>query len=214
MMARGARIGLPVLAVVVFGAVFGWFPARSASSDAHVRTDAAQRIVEELTWEIDDLGPLTSTVDELRSEYERNLAAVPPDGRLAEFILDLEALSDRVGTEVVDVVPMSVLGAFDDLATPPGTSSIMVGVALNGGFAETIRFLDELSKLPRLVVTESIAIGFDEVAGTLAVDLELRLFTTEELVESTDEFLDDDVESDIDVDGGDVDGGDGEEEFG
>lgn len=203
--ARGARIGVPVLVVATLGALFGWWPAHSATRDAEARVDAASRIVDELTWEIDDLGALTSTVDELRAEHERNLAAVPDDRGLPEFILDLETLSDDVGMTVVDVVPLSVLGAFDDLATPTGTSSIIVGVALTGGFAETIRFLDELSRLPRLVVTEAIAVGFDEVGGTLAVDLELRLFTTEELVEVSDDFLDD-FEDDADGFDEDLDG--------
>lgn len=211
--ARTARIGVPVLVVVVFGMLFGWLPAHSATGDAEARVDAASRIVDELAWEIDDLGALTSSVDELRAEHERNLAAVPADCGLAEFILDLESLSDDVGMTVVDVVPMSVLGAFDDLSTPTGTSSIIVGVALNGGFAETIRFLDELARLPRLVVTEAIAVGFDEIGGTLAVDLELRLFTTEELVEFTDDFLDD-FEDDADGFDDDLDGSSAEEVIG
>ena len=208
--ARGARIGVPVLVVATFGALFGWWPAHSATRDAEGRVDAASRIADELTWEIDDLGALTSTVDELRAQHERNLAAVPDDRGLPEFILDLETLSDDVGMTVVDVVPLSVLGAFDDLATPMGTSSIIVGVALTGGFAETIRFLDELSRLPRLVVAEAIAVGFDEVGGTLAVDLELRLFTTEELVEVSDDFLDD-FEDDADGFDDDLDGSSAEE---
>ena len=63
------------------------------------------------------------------------------------------------------------------------------------------------------MVTEAIAVGFDEIGGTLAVDLELRLFTTEELVEFTDDFLDD-FEDDADGFDDDLDGSSAEEVIG
>jgi hypothetical protein len=191
MSARLLRLGGPVFAVVVVGAAIGWLPARSDASHADARTDAALRVVDDLTWAIDDLGVAVSSVDELRDEQARHAAEVPADLQLAEFILDLEALSNEVGIDVVDIIPTSILGPYDDPATPVGTSSVVVSVALSGDFAETLRFLDGLSRLSRLVVSESIAVGFDEIGGTLAIDLGLRVFTTEALVPVDDEFLDD-----------------------
>ncbi|MEZ5246331.1 MAG: hypothetical protein R2707_14610 [Acidimicrobiales bacterium] len=190
MSSRLLRLAGPAVAVVVVGAAIGWFPARSDASQAEARTESALRLVDDLTWEIDDLDVAVSSVDELRDEQARHAAEVPPDLQLAEFILDLEALSIEVGIDLVDIIPTSTLNSFDDLATPVGTSSVIIAVALNGGFAETIRFLDGLSHLPRLVVAEAIAVGFDEVSGTLAIDLELRVFTTDELVPVDDELFD------------------------
>lgn len=200
MSARHLRLGLPAVIVALLGALLGWAPARSAESHAEERIDAARRIVDDLTWELDDLDTLVPSTEALRAERARHEAAIPPDHELAEFILDLEALSVDAGVDVIDVVPTSILGSFDDLSTPTGTSSVLIAVALGGGFAETIAFLDGLAALPRLVVVEGIAIGFNEVDGTLAIDLELRVFTTRELVEFTDEFLDD-FDDDLEGDG-------------
>jgi len=188
---RMMRVVMPTLVVMLIAAVVSWLPARSTTADARARTDSALRIVDDLSWELDDLGSLVDSVDELKTELAEHDAAIPPDHQLAEFILDLESLADVAGIDLIDVVPTSILTSFDDPATPAGTSSVVVAVALNGGFGATIEFLDRLSALPRLVVAESIAVGFDEIAATLAIDLELRVFTTRELVEFTDEFLDD-----------------------
>lgn len=185
------RLGLPAVVVVLVGAGSGWLPARSAASDADARADSALRLVDDLTWELEDLNSIVASAEDLRAERDRHDAAVPPDHQLAEFILEIEDLSDEVGLGILDIVPTTIMGSFDDPATPAGTSSVVIAVALSGGFAETIAFVDGLSNLDRLVITEGIAVGFDEVAGTLAVDLELRVFTTRELVEFTDEFLDD-----------------------
>ena len=210
MSARHLRLVLPAVVVVLLAGVLGWAPARSAESRAEERADAALRVVDDLTWELDDLDTLVSSTEALRAEQALHEAAIPPDHQLAEFILYLEALSASAGVDVIDVVPTSILGSFDDLSTPTGTSSVLIAVALGGGFAETIAFLDGLAALPRLVVVEGVAIGFNEVDGTLAIDLELRVFTTRELVEFTDEFLDD-FDDDLD-DEGFVDGDGFEEE--
>lgn len=196
MNSRLARLGLPS-AVALLVVVFGWLPARADVQSAERQADASTQLVETLLEEEDLLTELEDAADELTVERRAQEAAIPPTAQLPEFILALETLADDVGTDVIDVVPTSILGPFDDPATPIGTSSVMLSVSLQGSFVQAIRLMDELVRLPRIVVVESVGLGTDETSAGLAIDLELRIFTTEELVDATDGFLEDfDVEAD------------------
>ena len=192
-MKRVLRLGGPSALVIV--AILGFLlPARASSGDAGERVDAAQRLVDELEWEIEDLAETASSADALVAEQDALRVAVPDDHDLAGVILDLQAATDAAGIELLDVVPTSVLGSFDDPLTPTGTSSVVLAVALRGEYAEVIDLLEALTNHERLFVVDAVSLGVDEVSGALAIDLEIRVFTTKELVEFTDEFLDDEFD--------------------
>ena len=184
------RLALPTTVVVAVAAVMGLVPARTTSTEAEVRLDRAERLVEELSGEIDDLVAIEPTVPALTAELDRHRQAIPDGPDLAGLLLELETVADAADVELLDIVPTSILGSFDDAATPPGTSSVVVAVALRGTFSAAIDLLQALMDGPRLVIVESVAVGVDELSDDLVVDVELRVFTTEELVEFEDEFLD------------------------
>jgi hypothetical protein len=191
MSARILRLTLPTIIVVAVAVVTTVVPARTTASEAEARLESAERLVDELAWEIDDLVAIEPAVPALVDELDRHRQAIPDDPDLAGVLVELETVADESGVELLDIVPTSILGSFDDAATPSGTSSIVVAVALRGTFSATIEMLRLLMAQPRLVVVESLAVGVDELSDALAIDLELRVFTTEELVEFEDEFLDD-----------------------
>ena len=188
---RVLRIGLPSFIVAVGAFVFGWLPAHGAASAADERTDAAMRLVDDLASEIEALSAVESTMEELVEERAIQQLAIPDDHGLADVIIDLQAVADGAGLELLDIVPTSILGSFDDTATPTGTASVVLAVAMRGTFAGTIEMLDRLTSLSRLFVVDAVAIGVDEVTGGLAIDLEIRVFTTKELVDFSDDFFDD-----------------------
>lgn len=193
---RLARLGLPSTVALLL-VIFGWLPARAAVQSAETQTDASTQLIETLTEEDELLTELEGSAANLDLERVAQEEAIPDTPQLPEFILALETLTNEVGAEVIDVVPTSILGPFDDPATPIGTSSVLLSVSLHGTFDQTIDLMDELVMLPRIVIVESVGLGTDDTASGLAIDLELRIFTTEELVDSTDGFLEDfDVDDD------------------
>ena len=188
---RTLRLAGPLSVVIVVAVVLGWFPARQSSADFRARIDSAERLVDELAWEIEDLSALSDSETDLLTAQAALEIAIPPDHDMPGLILTLQSIADDSGYELLDVVPSAVLGAFDDPDTPFGTSSIVLAVALQGEYASLITLLDRIGSDPRLMVVDAVAVGVDEVSGRLAVDLEIRVFTTRELVAVDDGFLED-----------------------
>ena len=189
-MSRLARLlGPAVLVAVAIAALL--VPTRSAASDAERRTDSAQRLVDELEWDLEELTDTAGSADELQAVYDALRVAVPDDHDLAEVIIELQALAEAAGISLLDVVPTSVMGSFDDPLTPAGSSSVVLAIAMRGQFSELLDLLEAMGTHTRLFVVDAVSLGVDELTGELAVDLEVRVFTTKELVEVTDEFLDD-----------------------
>lgn len=196
MTGRLARLLGPAVAVALAAAVLGWMPARQAAREADERVDSAERLVDELRWELDDLDPLRADQAELIAEREQLTAMIPDDDELAEVILILEDLAASTGTEVVDIVPASILGPFDDLRTPVGTSSIVIAVAMRGTYPDLLDLIGRFDDQPRLIMLDGAAVGTDEANGTLAIDLEIRVFTTKTLIEVEDGFSEDELAED------------------
>lgn len=189
-MNRLARLVGPSLLVAIGVAVL-LVPVRGATSEAQTRTESAQRLVDELAWDLDELSATAESADELRAANDELRAAVPDEHDVARVIIDLQDLAEVSGLSMLDVVPTSVWGSFDDPFTPTGSSSVVLAVALRGQFAELLDLLEAMAAHDRLFVVDAVALGVDEVTGELAIDLEVRVFTTEELVVFTDEFSDD-----------------------
>lgn len=189
-MSRLARLlGPAALVAVAIAALL--VPTRSAASDAERRTDSAQRLVDELAWDLEELTDTAGSAGELQAAYDALRIAVPDDHDLAEVIIELQTLAEAAGISLLDVVPTAVMGSFDDPLTPAGSSSVVLAIAMRGQFSELLDLLEAMGTHERLFVVDAVALGVDEVTGELAVDLEVRVFTTRELVEFTDEFLDD-----------------------
>lgn len=193
MIPRLARMMGPTVAVVVVALVTGWIPAQRAQHHASQRVDAAERLVSDLQWELEDLGVISGDEGELQAELAALTARIPDDHHIAEVILTLEALAAATGTTVIDVVPASILGPYEDLRTPLGTNSIVVAVAMRGTFPSLLSLVDGLTHQTRLMTLDGVAIGIDETTDGLIIDLEIRVFTTREMIVADDGFADDEL---------------------
>ncbi len=191
---RLLRLGGPLSLVVAIAVVVGWFPASRAEDSARQRIDSADRLVEDLRWELDEVDAIEGSDASLLQTLATLTTQVPDDHDLAETVISLQAMTDGVGIDLLDVVPASVYGSVDDLRTPVGSSSIVLAVGLRTGFVELVAFLDRLDDEPRLHVVDGVAVGVDEATGRLAVDMEIRVYTTRQLIVADDDFLEDDLE--------------------
>ena len=197
--AAAGRLAGPSLVVVLLWLVATVVPAALDSTD-----DDLSLLEEEQAILQSDLAEARAIPDE-PDELDRRIAAartaVPDTAELAAFVRSVDEVGDRSGVSVEQIAPLSVAGADDVdslVALPSGTSSITISVGASGSYEAAMAFASELGRLERLVVTDLIALTSDEEdSSRVVIDLELRIFTTEQLVvtpQLDDELLDDGLE--------------------
>ena len=117
------------------------------------------------------------------------------------------------------IAPLTVSSDSDPEAVsrlPVGTTSVTISIGARGQYPALLAFVDELHALDRLVVVDLVDLTSDEEdTSQVIMDVELRIFTTEQLVQTPelDEF-DDGFVDDGSFDGGSIDGLPGDETSG
>jgi Tfp pilus assembly protein PilO len=207
------RLAGPSLLVVLLWAVATLVPAALDDTDEQLAETEEIRTL--LFSDLADARDLPDEPDELADLDDRIAAAevaVPEVVELAAFIRDVGAVGDQSGVSVEQIAPLSVTSDSDPeslISLPAETSSVTISVGASGTYEQVMTFASELRQLDRLVVTDLVALTADEEDSSLVtLDLELRIFTTDQLVataEIDDEILDEAADGEA-IDDGAIDG--------
>ncbi len=198
----GQLAGPSLLALGVWFAL-GWLPSQSAAAD--LRLLDAESELTLLSAELSDARSLEAELPGFTAEIDTAEAAVPMDKNVAGFVRATHRAA--VTSEVVldQIAPLGVSSDTDPESVAPlptGTSSISISIGATGAYPGLVAFVDALVADDRLVLVDSIEMRSDEADSSIVIlDLEVRIFTTENLIsvsdfgfDEDDEFLADDTE--------------------
>lgn len=203
-MSGGAILRLvgPSLAVVLIWFGAGWLPAALSTNDERRMAAADERQI--LVDDLETARGLTELEPKLDGRVDDAAVAVPATVEIATFVRATGAAGDKAEVFIEQMAPLTVSSDEDDDAVtrlPGGTSSVTISIGARGGYEQVMAFVDALLALDRLVVIDLIDMTADEEdTGQLILDLELRIFTTEQLL-SVPELDEDLLDGDLDEEG-------------
>ena len=164
-----------------------WKPRTHAVSQAKARQEAARQAQAPLEVEISRLKALQRKDPETRARLAALRDAIPDDPNLAQFILDTNDAATRAGIDFVSIAPAlpgpytAVGPAQSTQTTRPATASgappaqVTVALQIGGGYFQVLDFINRLDAMPRLVVTDTLAVSSDAQAH-LTVSIQARMF--------------------------------------
>jgi len=147
----GGLIGVGILAlwwVLVFS------PKNSDLSDAKDALNDAQRRGQTLTAQRNQLRDLEQRSPQIEAQLAKYSAAIPEKPNQSDFISGLNDIADESG-----ITWQSVTMQEPTQTTPGQPPTIQVQISLDGGFFQTLDYLNRLEDLDRLVVVDSITIN-------------------------------------------------------
>jgi len=176
---------LPPVALVVLWFTAIWWPARSAVSNEEDRLAAIQTDQLALITEFDGLNAASDQLDSLNAEVAGLDVAIPSRAGVAAFVRQLDAESLATDFRIEVLAPTLVLGGTTldpDRAVPAGMSSISFSLTGQGSFEAAMEFVDQVATLPRLVVIDELGLtSIEGESGQVILDLDVRVFTTEQM---------------------------------
>jgi Tfp pilus assembly protein PilO len=177
-------------AVLMIGLWFTelWGPEKHSYASAKESLTKLESDRDELQAKVAELSKLNET--KLQKGVDALDAAIPNNADLDSFFHNVQDAASSTGVTLTAVTPASpnaqVAVVSTGISPPPaGVSAINVTVSISGNYASTSSFLDALDNLPRLVITDSIAMNYDGSSGGLQSQLAVRIFTTKTLVTTT-----------------------------
>lgn len=189
MSGRGvAQLVVPAMVIVVTWFGLAWLPAVLSGHDD--RRIAAEEERGLLIVDLAEARTLPSQLVGLEARLAETQIAVPATVELAEFVRATDVAADRAGIAVEQMAPLTVSSDTDEEALtslPVDTSSVSISIGARGGYDQVLGFADELLAMGRLVVIDLMDLTTDEEdASQIILDLELRIFTTQQLVTASD----------------------------
>lgn len=191
------RLGGPSLLMVTIWSLVAMVPAALNSADDQLAAVEDEQAL--LVSELDEARALADELDALDGRIAAASVAVPGSADLAAFVRAVGKIGEQSGVAIEQIAPLKVASDSDPealVALPAGTSSITISVGAGGSYEQAMAFAAELGRLERLVVVDLVRLTADEEdSSQVIIDLELRIFTTEQLViapQLDDEDLPDD----------------------
>lgn len=174
------------VAVLVAWYLLLWSPRQADLSEASDRREAAEAQRAELATRVGRLRASQKEEPMKRAQVEALRTTVPDEPNLAAFILDTNDAAAKAGIDFISVAPAEPAPAAPPVAVPAGTAApaaapgtppaeIKLQLQVSGGYFQVLDFLNRLNDLPRLVVTDTLAITSDEQAK-LTVGVAARMF--------------------------------------
>ena len=168
--------------------VFGWFPSQpSAAAD---RQSEAQSELAVLSAELGEARSLEAELTTFAAEIAVAESAVPADRSIDDFGRSADEAATSAGIAIDQIAPLAVSSDTDPESSaqlPSGTSSVSISIGATGTYPGLMGFVAALEALDRLVLVDSIEMRADEADSSIVVlDLEVRIFTTENLVSVSD----------------------------
>ena len=190
------------LVVVLVWYLALWGPRKRSYEAAKKRAEAAERERTELAARIERLKAAQADEPRLRAAVESLRTAIPDEPNLAQFILDTNQAAVRSGIDFISITPSppAAAAATATTAAAPGPTApgpaagnappaapgaapgppvlpaqVALSLQIGGGYFQVLDFLNRLDALPRLVVTDGLAITSDDKAR-LTVSVTARMF--------------------------------------
>jgi Tfp pilus assembly protein PilO len=150
----GALIGVGIVAlwwVLVFS------PKGNDLNDAKDALNDAQRRGQTLTAQRNQLRDLEQRSPQIEAQLAKYSAAIPEQPNQSDFISGLNDIADSSG-----ITWQSVTMQEPAQTNPGQPPTIQVQISLDGGFFQTLDYLNRLEDLDRLVVVDAITINGGE----------------------------------------------------
>jgi Tfp pilus assembly protein PilO len=97
----------------------------------------------------------------------------------------VDGWADDAGIVIEHLSPTPATAATAAAPLPADTSAVAVTLGARGGYEGLMGFVDSLIAADRIVVVDRIELRADEESADVLLDLDIRIFTTDRLVEST-----------------------------
>jgi len=164
-----------------------WWPNRAAASAAEDRIEDLQAEQLAFVGELTDITDAQGQGDRIEGDLTRFDLAVPSCAELGELLITLDEHADAVGLQVDLFAPTNLAdSATTDTAEPlpPTVSSITLSLAGTATYTAAMSFIERLEAESRLIVIDAVTItAADEDPNQLVLDVEMRVFTTDTLVQ-------------------------------
>ena len=157
---------------------FLWSPQGRRIDDARDRREAAEQLESELRSRLDRLQEQKRNEAATRSQIEILRVAIPDQPNLAQFILDANDAATRSGIDFLSVSPTPPAPASGPVAVEGAPAEIRLALSITGGYFQVIDFVNQLNRLPRLVVIDSMNVNAGGEAAQLSVQLAGRMFVS------------------------------------
>lgn len=152
-----------------------WSPKGRDLAAASERVEAAEHLGDELEVRLARLQSSKDRAPELAATYDRLRTAVPDSPGLAQFILDANDAATRAGVDFLSITPSQPAPS----TTPGVATEIKLSLTVEGGYFQTLTYLDHLLALPRIVVLDSVQVTPKGDNGDLVISLLGRMFSQE-----------------------------------
>ena len=183
----------PALAIAIVWAAAIWWPARSDLDTSMATIDdlTADRLA--LVQELRRLDDAALEEESYLDDLDRFAVAIPPQIGLGPFAQDLHAAAAANGVRIDLLAPTNVVDASTALRgneIPPGVSSVTLAITGIGSYRQAIDFVEAVTDHTRLVIVDAMTLtAADEDPDEIVIDVELRIFTTDELIEADPALL-------------------------
>ena len=185
MLIAGAAAGL----ILVLWYLLLWSPRKADLAEAQDRREAAEARRDELAIRVARLRASQKDEPMKRAQVEALRTTIPDEPNLAAFILDTNDAAAKSGIDFISVAPsepaagagpsgaIAVPTAAGAAHAPAGAfpAEIKLQLQITGGYFQVLDFLNRVSEMPRLVITDDLTINSDDKAK-LTVGLTGRMF--------------------------------------
>ena len=189
MLIAGAVAGL----FLVLWYLLLWGPRKDDLAEAKDRRERAETLREELAVKVARLRAAEKDQPMKKAQVESLRTNIPDDPNLAAFILDTNDAAAKAGIDWISITPsepqMPAGGGPAPLVAPtaaaggPATGTvggvapaeIKLQLQITGGYFQMLDFLNRLSDMPRLVVTDTLNVGAGE-NDSMTVGISARMF--------------------------------------
>jgi Tfp pilus assembly protein PilO len=149
-------------ALIAVGVVALWWvlvfsPKSGDLSDAKDALSEAQRRGQTLAAQANQLRDLEKRSPQIEAQLAKYSAAIPEQPNQSDFISGLNDIADASG-----ITWQSVTMQEPAQANPGEPPTIQVQISLDGGFFQTLDYLNRLEDLDRLVVVDSVTMNGGE----------------------------------------------------
>jgi Tfp pilus assembly protein PilO len=148
---------LIAVGVVALWWMFVFSPKSSDLGDAKDAVSEAQRRGQTLAAQANQLRDLEKRSPQLEAQLAKYAAAIPEQPNQSNFISGLNDIADASG-----ITWQSVTMQEPTQTNPGEPPTIQVQISLDGGFFQTLDYLNRLEDLDRLVVVDSVTINGGE----------------------------------------------------
>ena len=159
-------IAVLVSLVLIVAFVFlVWNPKGKEISAANANLSSLQSQNSTAQAEIATLTAFQAQLPTAKAELARLQTAIPNYPDLANFILAVNAISNKSGISFISISPSQPAPQPATAGSSPAPPIVALSIQIKGGYFQVLDFLNRLDNLPRLVVTSTLSLSGAGQAG-------------------------------------------------